>query len=72
MVWKFHCFSDSSSNRGVSVLIKNGLNIEILDAHTTNDERKLLINVKYTPVNIHVHVYAIYNIIFKKIEIFFK
>ena len=54
-----HCFSDSSHSRGVSVLLKDGLDIEILDVHISNDGRKLLFNAKCHSTEItFVNIYA--------------
>lgn len=36
-----HCYSDSSLSRGVSILIRKGLEIEILAIHRSNDGRKI-------------------------------
>ena len=53
-----HSFSDSTFSRGVSVLIRKDLDIEILNSHSSVDGRKLLLNVKFdnnicTIVNIY-------------------
>ena len=54
-----HCFSDSTFSRGVSILTKNGLDINILNTHRSNDGRKLLINVKLNDVEFTlVNIYA--------------
>ena len=41
-----HCFIDSPHRRGVCILIRNNLNIEIIDTHCSADGRILLLNVK--------------------------
>ena len=43
----YHCISDSAHSRGVSIFIKNGLDITVNDVHTCKDARRLLINIKY-------------------------
>ena len=53
-----HSFSDSTFSRGVSVLIRKDLDIEILNFHSSIDGRKLLLNLKFdnnicTIVNIY-------------------
>ena len=44
---KFHCFSDSAHSRGVTILFKKNLSIEILNYHHSLDGRRLLVNLKY-------------------------
>ena len=54
-----HCYSDSPLSRGVSILIRKGLEIEILAIHRSNDGRKLLINVKIGDIDLTlVNIYA--------------
>ena len=56
---KYHCFSDSVHSRGVSVLFKQNINIEVINTHRSQDGRKILINVKYLDKNLTlVNVYA--------------
>lgn len=43
----YHCISDSSHSRGVSIFIKNGLDITVHDVQICKDARRLLINLKY-------------------------
>ena len=71
-----HCYTDSSYSRGVSVLFKKDLPIEILDTHRSIDGRKILVNVKLND-NIFslVNVYAPNNEsnrldFFKKLKLF--
>ena len=71
-----HCYTDSSYSRGVSVLFKKDLPIEILDIHRSIDGRKILVNVKLND-NIFslVNVYAPNNEsnrldFFKKLKLF--
>ena len=40
----YHCFSDSSFSRRVSILFRKNLQVEILNIHKSIDGRKLLIN----------------------------
>ena len=42
----YHCFSDSSFSRGVSILFRKNLPVDIINVHKSVDGRKLLINVK--------------------------
>ena len=54
----FHCCSDSTFSRGVSILFRKDVPIEILNSHRSIDGRKILLNVKYeeniiTLVNIY-------------------
>ena len=42
----YHCFSDSSSSRGVSILIRQNLAFEFISCHKSTDGRKLLFNIK--------------------------
>ena len=56
---KYHCFSDSVHSRGVSVLFMQNLNLEVINAHRSQDGRKILINVKYLDKTLTlVNVYA--------------
>ena len=71
-----HCYTDSSYSRGVSVLFKKDLPVEILDIHRSIDGRKILVNVKLND-NIFslVNVYAPNNEpnrldFFKKLKLF--
>ena len=41
-----HSFSDSSFSRGVSILLSKKYNLDILNVHKSNDDRKLLVNGK--------------------------
>ena len=55
----FHCFSDSSFSRGVSVLFRKNLPVEILNVHKTIDGRKILIKIKIdNDIITLVNVYA--------------
>ena len=54
----FHCYSDSTFSRGVSILFRKDVQIEILNSYRSIDGRKILLNVKYeeniiTLVNIY-------------------
>ena len=59
--WKgnsFHAFSDSVHSRGVSILIKNGLDLKILNVNKSNDGRKIIMNIvlndrTFTIVNVY-------------------
>ena len=42
-----HSFSDSSFSRGVSILLRKDLDIEIVNSHSSIDGRKLLLNLKF-------------------------
>ena len=42
-----HSFSDSSFSRGVSILLRKDLDIEIVNSHSSIDGRKLLFNLKF-------------------------
>lgn len=53
-----HSFSDSPYSRGVSILFRKELNVDIINEHKSDDARKLLVNVKIddtliTFVNVH-------------------
>ena len=53
-----HCFSDSSFSRGVSILFRKGLDINIISIHKTKDGRKLLVNLNigdstYSFINVY-------------------
>ena len=71
-----HNFSDSVYSRGVSILFRKDLNIEIINVHKSVDARKLLVNVRYDEnVFTFVNVYAPNNdndrvIFFKKLKTF--
>ena len=52
-----HCFSDSPFSRGVSILFKKELNIEIIEKHRSLDGRKLLLKVK-----MHDKIFSLLNI----------
>ena len=71
-----HNFSDSVYSRGVSILFRKDLNIEIINVHKYVDARKLLVNVRYDEnVFTFVNVYAPNNdndrvIFFKKLKTF--
>ena len=43
----FHCVSNSNHSRGVSILINDNFEHEILGVHSSNDGRKLLLNLKH-------------------------
>lgn len=43
----YHCFSDSSSSRGVSILIRQNLAFEFINCHRSTDGRKILLNIKF-------------------------
>ena len=54
----FHSFSDSPHGRGVSVLFKDKLSIDIINVHKSIDGRRILINFKreneiYTIINVY-------------------
>lgn len=54
-----HCFSDSTYSKGVSVLFKKDLDIDIINRHSSNDGRKILINVKIGETDLTlVNIYA--------------
>ena len=42
----YHCFSDSSFSRGVSILFRKNLPLEVLNVHKSLDGRKILLNIK--------------------------
>ena len=71
-----HNFSDLVYSRGVSILFRKDLNIEIINVHKSVDARKLLVNVRYDEnVFTFVNVYAPNNdndrvIFFKKLKTF--
>lgn len=72
-----HCFSDSSHSRGVSISIRKGFELEVLDFHRSNDGRKLLTNVRIRNMKITlVKIYALNNktlsTIFQKNERFYQ
>ena len=55
----YHCYSDSSFSRGVSILFRKNLPVEILNVHKSLDGRKLLINIKLENDTITlVNIYA--------------
>lgn len=58
--WKnFHSFSDSLHNKGVSVLFRKNLTVEILNVKISNDGRKILLNVEFdSEVFTIVNIYA--------------
>lgn len=54
-----HAFSDSPYSRGVSILFRKELNVDILNVHKSEDARKLLVNVKIDDTLItFINVYA--------------
>ena len=61
-LWKgkiFHSFTDSSHSRGVCIMIKENLNIEIVNVHSSDDGRILLLNVKlFDDMFCLVNIYA--------------
>jgi exonuclease III len=58
--WKgdaIHSVSNSSHSRGVSILLSSNLNYKLINSHTDNDGRMVLVNLEideneYTLVNI--------------------
>ena len=55
----FHCFSDSQYSKGVSILFRKGLSIEILNTHKSIDGRRLLVNIRYDDKDFSfVNIYA--------------
>ena len=55
----FHYYSDSSHSRGVSILLRKNIPLEVLNVHKSIDGRKLLLNVKYdNNITSFVNVYA--------------
>ena len=73
-----HCFSDSPFSRGVSILFKKELNIEIIEKHRSLDGRRLLLKVKmHDKIFFLINIYAPNTInercsFFKKLNIFFQ
>lgn len=56
---KYHALSDSVFSRGVSILFRKNLNVDIINYHQSVNGRKLLINVKINEkVFSLVNVYA--------------
>ena len=53
----YHCFSNSSSSRGVSVLIRNGFSFDFCNYHRSSDGRKILLNIKINDI-----LYSIVNL----------
>ncbi len=55
----YHSYTDSAHSRGVSILIKPGLDILVTSKYTCNEGRKLLLNVKYKDTSFtFVNLYA--------------
>lgn len=66
----FHSFSDSSHSKGVSVLFRKNLNVEILNVKKSIDGRKILLNVEFdSEIFTIVNIYAP-NDINKRIDFF--
>lgn len=42
----YHCFSDSKFSRGVSILFKKELDVELIEKHGSIDDRRLFLKVK--------------------------
>lgn len=54
-----HCFSDSKFSRGVSILFKKELDVEIIEKHGSIDGRRLFLKVKINGIEFTlVNVYA--------------
>ena len=54
-----HNFSDSPYSRGVSILFRKEIDVNIINVHRSNDARKLLVNVKiYDNLITFINVYA--------------
>jgi len=52
--WKgksFHSLSNSAHSRGVCIMINNNINIKVINIHSSEDGRKILINIKHKEVN---------------------
>lgn len=55
----YHSYTDSAHSRGVSILMKNKLQIEVTSKHTCVEGRKLLLNVVYKDIKFtFVNLYA--------------
>ena len=55
----YHCYSDSSFSRGVSILIRKDLHVNVINTHMSIDGRNILLNLKIednivTIVNVYV------------------
>lgn len=54
-----HCFSDSKFSRGVSILFKKELDVELIEKHGSIDGRRLFLKVKINGIELTlVNVYA--------------
>ena len=42
----YHCYSDSTFSRGVSILLRKDLHVEVINTHRSIDGRKILLNLK--------------------------
>lgn len=54
----YHAFSNSTYSRGVSILFKENIDVQVYNVNRSNDGRKLLLNLeindyKFTVVNIY-------------------
>ena len=59
----YHCYSESQFSKGVSILFKKDLNVDILEKHTSIDGRRLFLKVKIDDdIFSLVNVYAPNNI----------
>lgn len=55
----YHCFSDSKFSRGVSILFKKELDVELIEKHGSIDGRRLFLKVKINGIEFTlVNVYA--------------
>lgn len=55
----YHCFSDSKFSRGVSILFKKELDVELIEKHGSIDGRRLFLKVKINGIELTlVNVYA--------------
>ena len=43
----YHCATDSYHSRGVAIVIRKQLDIEVLNINKSNDGRRLLVNIKH-------------------------
>lgn len=66
----FHSFSDSSHSKGVSILFRKNLSVEILNVKKSIDGRKILLNVEFdNEIFTIVNIYAP-NDINKRVDFF--
>ena len=70
----YHCYSDSTFSRGVSILLRKDLHVEVTNTHRSIDGRKILLNLKIEDNSASITIVNVYapNIDQNRIDFFKK